>query len=223
MDDTTNACAPLYLQVIEEAVYDRDYAASATGYIAAAHGIIDEGTAQSATATTLVLRAATPISNNDGVIGCVLQATGSDQGYAQAAIITDYVTGTDTATVAAWPGATPSGTITYRVFGSAAGADITTQLDTIETKIDTIDDFLDTEVAAVLAAVDTEVAAILADTNELQTDLANGGRLDLLVDGIKAKTDSLTFTVANVVDSNIQRVNDVAVTGDGDGSPFDVA
>lgn len=44
----------------------------------------------------------------------------------------------------------------------------------------TIDDFLD-----------TEVAAILADTNELQTDLVNGGRLDLLIDAIKAKTDNL--------------------------------
>jgi len=32
--------------------------------------------------------------------------------------------------------------------------------------------------------IDTEVAAILADTNELQTDLANGGRLDLLIDSI---------------------------------------
>ena len=39
--------------------------------------------------------------------------------------------------------------------------------------------------------VDTEVAAILADTNELQTDLTNGGRLDLLIDAIKAKTDNL--------------------------------
>jgi len=32
-------------------------------------------------------------------------------------------------------------------------------------------------------------AAILADTNELQTDWANGGRLDLLIDAIKAVTD----------------------------------
>lgn len=63
--------------------------------------------------------------------------------------------------------------------------------------------------------IDTEVAAILADTNELQTDLTNGGRLDLLIDAIKAKTDSLTFTVAGQVDSNIQYVNDVAVTGTG--------
>jgi hypothetical protein len=32
---------------------------------------------------------------------------------------------------------------------------------------------------------------------------------------VKAKTDSLTFTVAGMVDSNIQYVNDVLVTGDG--------
>jgi O-acetylhomoserine/O-acetylserine sulfhydrylase-like pyridoxal-dependent enzyme len=55
---------------------------------------------------------------------------------------------------------------------------------------------LDTEVAAILAAVDTEVAAI------------------------KAKTDSLTYTVANVLDANIQRINDVTVNGDGAGTPW---
>lgn len=36
IDDTTNACAPLYLEIIEEAVYDRDYAASGTGIIGTA-------------------------------------------------------------------------------------------------------------------------------------------------------------------------------------------
>jgi len=54
--------------------------------------------------------------------------------------------------------------------------------------------------------VATEVAAILVDT---------GTTLDGNITSIKAKTDSLTFTVANQVDSNIQYVNDVAVTGDG--------
>lgn len=63
---------------------------------------------------------------------------------------------------------------------------------TLDTKINTIDDFLD-----------TEVAAILADTNELQTDLTNGGRLDLLIDAIKAKTDTITTppTAASVADA----------------------
>ncbi len=60
----------------------------------------------------------------------------------------------------------------------------------------------------------------LADTNEMQGDLVNGGRLDLLIDGIKAKTDSLTFTVGNQVDANIQYINDTAVTGDGDATPW---
>lgn len=77
-------------------------------------------------------------------------------------------------------------------------------------------------VSADIAAVKSETAAIVADTNELQTDLANGGRLDLLVDAIKAKTDSLTFTEAGTVDANVQMVNDVTITGDGSGTPFGV-
>ena len=60
-------------------------------------------------------------------------------------------------------------------------------LSTVSGKIDTVDDFVDTEVAAIKT----------------------------VVDAIKAKTDSLVFTVANVVDANIQRVNDVTVTGTG--------
>src|SRR5574343_491630 len=57
----------------------------------------------------------------------------------------------------------------------------------LKTLIDTIDDFLD-----------TEIAAILADTNELQTDWVNGGRLDLLIDAIKAKTDTIPASPAAV-------------------------
>lgn len=102
--------------------------------------------------------------------------------------------------------------------------------------------------ATVAGYLDTEIAAILADTSELQTDWANGGRLDLILDArasqtsvddlptsaelatalagaddavlaqialVKAKTDGLTFTVAGVLDANIQYVNDVQVTGAG--------
>jgi hypothetical protein len=162
--------------------------------------------------------------------------------------------------------------------GSTSASAIQSGLAT-QASVDTIDNFLDTEVAAILAAVDTEVSAILADTNEMQTDWADGGRLDLILDGrasqtsldtldnfvdtevaaikavtdllpdagalsslatqasvntiddfldteiaaIKAKTDSLTFTVAGVVDSNVQRINDVTITGDGQvGTEFGV-
>lgn len=61
----------------------------------------------------------------------------------------------------------------------------------------------------------TDLDAVLADTDEIQAELADGGRTDLLIDGVKAKTDSLTFTVAGNVDANIQRINDVALTGNG--------
>lgn len=53
---------------------------------------------------------------------------------------------------------------------------------TIEGKIDT---------------VDTNVDAVLVDTNELQTDLTNGGRLDLLIDAILADTNELQTDLAN--------------------------
>jgi hypothetical protein len=45
--------------------------------------------------------------------------------------------------------------------------------------------------------------------------------LDTEIAAIKAKTDSLTFTVTNQVDANIQSVNEVTVTGSGSGgSPW---
>jgi hypothetical protein len=47
------------------------------------------------------------------------------------------------------------------------------------------------------AAIKTQTAAIETDTNELQTDWANGGRLDLLIDATKAQTDKLTFNGSN--------------------------
>lgn len=78
-------------------------------------GIVDQGTAQSATSTTLVLRAAAAFAD-DTVIGCTVGVRGSTQGYWQFREIKDYVGSTDTATVDAWT-VTPSGTITYKVFG----------------------------------------------------------------------------------------------------------
>jgi hypothetical protein len=92
-----------------------------------------------------------------------------------------------------------------------------------QASVNTIDDFLDTEIAAILEDtgttlddfLDTEIAAILADTNELQTDWANGGRLDLLIDAIKAKTDPLTFTVANELNANTRYVAGTQLQGTG--------
>jgi hypothetical protein len=83
-------------------------------------GIARQGTAQSATGTTLVLDASAPFAD-DTAIGMTLVACGSTQGYCQSRTITDYVTATDTATVDTWT-VTPSGTITYYLFGTAPGS-----------------------------------------------------------------------------------------------------
>lgn len=71
-------------------------------------------------------------------------------------------------------------------------------------------------------ATSANQTTIIADTNELQTDLTNGGRLDLLIDGIKSQTDKLTFTSGNDLDCNVQKINDVTITGNGSTTAFGV-
>ena len=71
-----------------------------------------------------------------------------------------------------------------------------------------------------LAANVITAAATAADfTTEIQAGLATAADLatvDTVVDGIKAKTDSLTFTIAGQVDANITYVNDIEVVGNGE-------
>lgn len=57
------------------------------------------------------------------------------------------------------------------------------------------------DLVTVAGYLDTEIAAILADTDELQTDWTNSGRLDLLIDAIKAKTDNLPGSPAATGDA----------------------
>lgn len=85
---------------------------------------------------------------------------------------------------------------------------------TLDGKIDVIDGIVD----AIL--LDTaEIGAAGAGLTALAT-AANLATVDTVVDAIKVKTDSLTFTVAGQVDANIQYVNDVQVNGDGSGTPW---
>jgi hypothetical protein len=94
-------------------------------------GIVDQGTAQSATGTTLVLRSAAAFAN-DELIGATIVITGGSAGVGQAREITDYVSSSDTATVDAWT-TTPSGTITYKIFAGppAAAAGIAALADAV--------------------------------------------------------------------------------------------
>jgi hypothetical protein len=79
-------------------------------------GIVDQGTAQAATGTTLQLRSAANFAD-DEIIGSVIEITGGSAGVGQSRTITDYVSSTDTATVDAWT-TTPTGTITYKIWAS---------------------------------------------------------------------------------------------------------
>lgn len=85
----------------------------------APYGIIDNGTLQSATGTTAVLRSAAAFGD-DILIGATLVITGGT-GVGQARLITDYVGSSDTATVATWT-TNPDNTSTYVIFGTAAGS-----------------------------------------------------------------------------------------------------
>jgi hypothetical protein len=68
-------------------------------------------------------------------------------------------------------------------------------------------------VGSVTGAVGSVTGAVGSVTGLTASDVA----------AIKAKTDSLTFTVAGQVDSNVESINTVTITGDGGTTPFDVA
>ena len=66
-------------------------------------------------------------------------------------------------------------------------------LTTLDGKVDTIDNFIDTEIAAIITHL-TDIKGAGWTTETLAA-------LDALIDGIKAKTDQLTFTTPNKVDA----------------------
>lgn len=204
-------------------------------------GVIESGILQSATGTTAVLRSATSFAD-DLVIGATLVIT-DGTGAGQARLITDWVSSTDTATVATWT-TTPDNTSTYEVWSTAAGsggsgldaagvraaigmssANLDTQLSGLDGKLDTIDNF-----------VDTEVAAIKAKTDNLPSDPADASVVAGLIAAVDAKIDTIDTNVDAILDdtgtsgvkvddstpieANIKQINDVPVAGDGDGTPW---
>jgi hypothetical protein len=70
----------------------------------------------------------------------------------------------------------------------------------LDTQLAAIDDLVDTEVAAIKTVVD----AVLVDTNELQTDWADGGRLDVILDARASQTS--VDTVDDFLDTEIAAI-----------------
>ncbi len=77
------------------------------------------------------------------------------------------------------------------------------------------------ELATVNDFLDTEITTILTELGEIDTMLAtlataaNLATAKTAIDAIKAKTDQLTFTIANKLNANTQYMNDTLVNGNG--------
>jgi hypothetical protein len=127
----------------------------------------------------------------------------------------------------ALPGAYGAGTA-GKIIGDNLNATVGSRA--TQTSVDDIP--TNAELATALAAADDAVLAAIAALNNLSAAqvnaevdtaiadaaLATAANLAIAktaIDGIKAKTDSLTFTKAGEVDANVQSVNDVTVNGTG--------
>jgi hypothetical protein len=186
-------------------------------------GIVDQGTAQSATGTTLVLRAAAAFAD-DALNGATLIITGGSAGVGQSRTITDFVGTTDTATVETW-GVTPTGTITYVIYGTApdvAGGSDPTAAEIADAVWDELladhvtsatfgkalgDVIVDTEttIPGLITTVDTVVDSILVDTVDIQSRLPAAlvsGRIDASVGAMAAGVVTAAAIATNAIDAD---------------------
>lgn len=156
-------------------------------------GILDQGTAQSATATTLVLRAASAFGNNT-LAGATAVVFGSTQGYWQATAITANTLADDTCTVNTFK-VPPTGTITYKIFASPDAADAF-----FAELADTVWD----EATAGHTTSGTFGEQVKTDIDEILTD--TGTTLQAEVDGIQADTEDIQsrLPAALTADGNIK-------------------
>jgi hypothetical protein len=135
-----------------------------------------------------------------GAVGSVTGAVGSVTGNVggnvagSVASVTAGVTLADDAITAAKFDETTAFPVKYADTGATLIARVGAQMDLVNAPNATA-------IAAIKTAMEAaggHLASILADTAELQTDWANGGRLDLLIDAIKAITDQINFTGTDV-------------------------
>lgn len=103
------------------------------------------------------------------------------------------------------------------ITAAATATDFTTEIQTglaTAANLATVAGYLDTEIAAIQTAVVTTIPAALTVIDDF---------LDTEIAAIKAKTDQLTFTKTNEIDANVQSLNGVTLTGDGQpGTEFGV-
>lgn len=194
-------------------------------------GIIDQGTAQAATGTTLQLRSAAAFANSE-LIGALVLITGGSAGVGQVRVITAYTSSTDTATVDTWT-TTPTGTITYKIlaappiattlpavnvtqFGGSAGT-FSSGRPEVNTTHAAGTAWNSGAIAATTLASDTLTAAkIAADvTTELQAGLATASALSTAqadLDDIQTRLPAAL--VGGRIDANVGAISSDATAAD---------
>lgn len=137
------------------------------------------------------------------IVGTNLNATVSSRASQTSLDTLDDYVDTEVATIV-----TQTSAASIRTAVGLANANLDTQLDALPTNAElatalgTADDAVLSAIAAlsiptaaqIRSEIDsnsTQLAAIVADTNELQTDWANGGRLDLLLDTVITDTTQI--------------------------------
>ncbi len=173
--------------------------------------IVDQGTAQSAGATTLVLRSAAAFAD-DELIGARILITGGSAGVGQSRLITDYVGATDTATVSAWQ-TTPSGTITYKIISdtAASGGSAPTAAEVADAVWDEATSGHTTS-GTFGEQLKTDVDAILVDTTTLVSRITSA-----LFSGITSMAQWLGLIAGKQTGNSTART-EVRATGAGSGT-----
>ena len=201
-----------------EAIRDRGDAAWTTGAGGTPPQLLQSTTiATLATQVSFTLTAGS--TDDDAYNGAVVVVTDQSTS-AQKAVgtVSDYTGSTKTVTLASDPAIFTMATgDTIDVIANAssaptAGANAIAVWDAVQSSHVIAGTFgeIATEVAACLAdtdelqtdwtnagRLDTILDSVLADTGELQVDWANGGRLDLIIDAILVDTAGLVITVGN--------------------------
>jgi hypothetical protein len=190
--------------VLEEAVYDALFAASATGIPALplgavpSYGIVENGTLQSATSSTAVLRSATSIAD-DLINNAQLEITGGT-GAGQQRVITDWVSSTDTATVSPNWTTTPDNTSTYIVRAMAPAPTAAGSLPSVN-----VGEWLGTTVAtpSVAGVPEVDVTHAAGSAQASIATQASVNTIDGIVDDILLDTAEIGAAGAGLTNINL--------------------
>jgi len=189
-------------------------------------GIVDQGTAQSATATTVVLRAGAAFADNT-IKGSTIGVLGSTQGYWQFREITANTLDDDEVVVDTWT-VTPTGTITYKIFGGPPAlatlpeVNVTqvsgdsTAADTLELFAEALDQTTGQIDSGSFAAGAIDAAAIANGAIDAATFAADVDAeiLSYLVDDATRIDASALNTASGAIGSNGSGLTEAGGTGD---------